>query len=42
MSSNLPSPCDRAIARRRRARVLAWCAFLAFIAAVFVYRILVR
>jgi hypothetical protein len=36
------SPCDRLIARRRRSRAIAWCAFLAFIAAVFVFRILAR
>lgn len=29
------SHCHRAIARRRRERAVAWCAFLLFIAVVF-------
>jgi hypothetical protein len=34
--------CDRAIARRRRGRSLAWCVFLLLIASVFAARILLR
>jgi hypothetical protein len=40
MSSETPTPCDRAIARRRRGRAIAWCLFLLFIALVFAFRIL--
>jgi hypothetical protein len=36
------SPCDRLIARRRRARTIAWCLFLLFVAAVVAYRFLAR
>ena len=36
------SPYQRAVGRRRRARTVAWCAFLLFIAAVFAVRALWR
>lgn len=36
------TPFDRAMARRRRGRILAWCVFLLLIASVFAVRILLR
>ncbi len=42
MLSELHTPYDRAVARRRRARALAWCAFLMLIVLVFAGRIVLH
>lgn len=40
MSTEIRTPCDRLIARRRRARTIAWCLFLLAVVAIFAWRIL--
>jgi hypothetical protein len=42
MLSEFQTPSDRAIARRRRSRALAWCVFLMLIVLVFAGRILLH
>ena len=42
MSSDIRSPYDRLVARRRRAGALAWCVFLLLIASIFAARILLH
>jgi hypothetical protein len=42
MLSEFRTPYDRAMARRRRARALAWCVFLLLIVLPFAARILLH
>jgi hypothetical protein len=41
MSTGFRTPYDRVTARRRRSRAIAWLLFLAFIASIFIARIVV-